>query len=248
MTTEQVLGQFFSDDSRWHKELGNYSGPGGSWDGYGKPIEHREDFWGPGMKHAIILGAGSDIAKAIRARLEASGWSVSGQSHDSVFPLDARWDLLIVACGTMEPIGKFFDCSSADWRMAIDWNALHPLSMLRAMWDFRKQGAKVVFFGGPNLSKPTPTYTAYRAGKALLASLVDTLNLEYPENKFILFNPGIVNTKIHKQTIEAGNRAANYERVLGIVSGEEPSVPMETVVTNFLAAVGINPFVECEGT
>lgn len=219
MTTEQVLGQFFSDDAAW-----------------GKPIEHRADFWGPGLKHAIIIGSRSDIAQAIKARLEGMGWTVHAAGRDDLVP-DLRWDLMVLALGTMEPIGKFFTVSRTEFHEAVVTNALLPLGLVRDVWPHRKQGAKVVFFGGPNLSKPTPTYTAYRAGKALLASLVDTLNVEYPENKFILFNPGVVNTKIHKQTIRAGEQAANYERVMAIVSGEEPSVPMETVVQKFLDAI-----------
>lgn len=224
-------------------EWGNYAGPGGSWSG----IEHRPDFWGDGMKHAVIVGIGSDIAQAIKARLEGMGWTVDGL-HTNQLKTPERWDLLVIASGTMEPIGKFFEVSADDWWGGICSNAEVPILKSRFLWPHRKQGAKVVLFGGPNLSKQTPTYTAYRAGKALLASLVDTLNVEYPENKFIYFNPGVVNTKIHQQTIAAGEKAANLERVKAIVSGEEPSVPMETVVNNFLAAVGVNPFVECEGT
>lgn len=224
-------------------EWGNYAGPGGSW----QPIEMRPDFWGSGMKHAVIIGIGSDIAQAIKARLEAMGWTVGGCNHIGPIPID-RWDLLILAGGRITPIGRFFDCDPEEFKRSIENNGIAPLQHLYRAWNSRKPGAKVVFFGGPNLSKPTPTYTAYRAGKALLASLVDTLNVEYPDNKFVYFNPGVVNTKIHQQTLAAGDRAANIERVRAIVSGEEPSVPMETVVTNFLAAVGINPFPENEGT
>jgi short-subunit dehydrogenase len=71
------------------------------------------------------------------------------------------------------------------------------------------------------MANPSASYSAYRAGKAILESLLPTLTEEYPDTKFRMLRPGVVNTKIHKQTLEAGLRAANYERVQKIVSGEE---------------------------
>src|SRR4051812_25651064 len=134
------------------------------------------------MKHCVIYGSGSDIAQAIIKDL--SDWEITGILHDQLLPAD-KWDLFVCAVGTMKPIGKFFDCPIADWEGTIISNAFDGLTMLRYLWPARKPGAKVVFMSGPNLDKPTPTYTAYRASKALLHSLVDTLNVEYLEHKFI---------------------------------------------------------------
>lgn len=202
----------------------------------GEPIESRPDYWGSGLKHCIIIGLNSDIARGIKVRMEAEGWTVNGTSRVFQTPND-RWDLCIVCQGTMEPIGKFFDCDLYDWRHAVESNALHPLSVLRYIWPNRKQGSKVVFMSGPNPTVPNPTYTAYRAGKAVLQSLVETLNVEYPDAKFIWLIPGIVNTKIHQQTIKAGEMAANLDKAKAIVAGAHPSRSHEDVYVRLKEAI-----------
>lgn len=211
-------------------------------------IELDPRFWGNGMKHAIIIGINSDIAQEIKKRLEKDGWTVSGTSRNSAAIPTERWDLCLVAQGTMEPIGAFFDTHETEWERAVMVNAFVPLMLLRRIWPNRRYGASVCFLGGPNLNKPTPTYTAYRAGKALVESLVTTLNSEYPETKFFMLHPGVVKTKIHYQTLSAGKRAANYERVMEIMYGDEPTVSHDEVYRRLALELNLNPFPELEGT
>lgn len=138
-----------------------------------------------------------------------------------------KWDLLLFASGTMEPIGRFGDVNPFAFWGAVKVNALGPLMVLSTLLSKRLPNARVIFIGGPNLSKPTPTYTAYRAGKAMLASLCETLEVEYPDCRFQMLNPGVVRTKIHDQTLKAGAAAANYERVLTL--GNERTVTHDEV-------------------
>ena len=44
-----------------------------------------------------------------------------------------------------------------------------------------------------------------------------------------MLRPGVVNTKIHRQTLEAGERAANLSRVKAIVEGIEKTVTHDEV-------------------
>lgn len=206
-----------------------------------------EVMWGMPRRHAVIIGINSDIAKELKIRLERDGWTVSGTCRNKPAVPTDRWDLCIVAQGTMEPIGKFFDCMEHDFDRCVNVNALFPLFYLRRLWPNRKSLAKVCFLGGPSLYRPTPTYTAYRAGKALLESLVTTLNAEYPNHSFFMLNPGVVNTKIHHQTLAAGNRAANLERVKNIVDGLEPTNSHDEVYRRLMLEVNVNPFPLNEG-
>lgn len=217
-------------------------------------LEQWPGYWGTGLKEACIVGMGSDIGSNIAERLEKDGWEISGTTRKDLdlsqfldAPPKGRWDLLLIVAGTLEPIGDFFSTDAEEWERAVRVNALGPLRVLRSVWPARKAGATVVFFGGPNLSKDTPSYTAYRAGKALLASLVGTLNSEYCGTKFVMFDPGVVNTKIHKQSIKAGHRAANYQQVLEIVAGVRPSVGYDEMYGRLLIALGINQVKENEG-
>ena len=181
----------------------------------------------------IVAGSGSDIAKELSSRLIADGWDVSGTPGREIpIPLEP-WDVMIIAQGTLEPIGKFFDCPAKSWWDSVEINAMHPLTCLRFAWHKRKENATVIFIGGPNLKHPTPTYTAYRAGKAIIAALAETLGVEYPDVKFKIFHPGVVNTKIHYQTINAGARAGNFSRVMGIVNGIEKTVTHDQVYEKF---------------
>lgn len=215
-------------------------------------VEQMPGFWG--NRKAVVIGLGSDIGLAMAERLEKDGYDITGTTSaelDLASFVDAapaqRWDLLLIAAGTMEPIGRFMDTDVEAWERAVRVNALGPLRVVRAMWKAKCYGAKVCFMGGPNLSKATPTYSAYRAGKAMIDSLIGTLNAEHP-NTFYLLNPGVVNTKIHAQTLKAGSSAANYERVVNIVQGAEPSFSYDEVYIKLKILLGMNPFPENEGT
>lgn len=165
----------------------------------------------------LIVGSGSEIGQNLAERLKRDGWAEG-------YP----WDLLILCRGTLEPIGKFFDCNPREWLEGV-WGNMEPLASLRNLWDKRSKGSQVVFLGGPNMTKPNETYSAYRCGKAVLEAIVPTLNAEYPEHRFHVLHPGVVNTKIHQQTIKAGSRAGNLERVKRIVSGEEKTISHDEV-------------------
>ena len=178
---------------------------------------------------ALICGSGSEIATELKARLERDGWEVAVTPGRSLIVPPGPWDLLLLAHGQLSPIDRFFECSAAEWMSGVMVNAVYPLSCLRAAWPKRNAGATVVFLGGPNMAKPSPTYSAYRAGKAILEALAGTLEAEYPEHRFRVLHPGVVNTKIHEQTLRAGHKAANYERVMKIVNGTEPSMKHEDV-------------------
>ncbi len=177
----------------------------------------------------LIAGSGSEIAVGLRTRLEADGWEVSGVSGRSLLVPVGKWDLLILAHGQLAPIDRFFECDMSDWVEGVMVNAIYPLSCLRAAWPNRRERATVVFIGGPNMQKASPTYTAYRAGKAILEALAGTLEAEYPEHRFRVLHPGVVKTKIHEQTLRAGHKAANYERVMKIVNGSEQSMTHDGV-------------------
>ena len=176
--------------------------------------------------NVAIIGPNSEIGRNIKKRLRAEGWGFT-----------APWDLLIFCRGTMEPIGKFFDTRASDWEKAIRANSLNVLMQLRATWRDCAPKAKVVFLGGPNMANPSETYSAYRCGKSVLEAIVPTLNAEYPDNRFVILHPGVVNTKFHQQTIKAGARAANFERVQRIVNGEEKTVTHDEVYEKLKALI-----------
>lgn len=180
-------------------------------------------------RQCLIIGTGSDIARELGDRLKRDDWSVTGVPARTWSLPVVPWDLLILAHGQLAPIGHFFETPRYEWFSSVTVNGLAPLEALRTLWPQRLQNATVIFIAGPNMTNPSASYSAYRAGKAILEMLLPTLNEEYPDTKFKMLRPGVVNTKIHQQTLEAGDRAANYRRVKAIVSGDEKTVTHDEV-------------------
>lgn len=187
------------------------------------------------MKLANVVGIGSEIAQEIAQRLTNDGWSVVASRHNVVTV--SPWDLLLLPMGDMRPIGKFFNVQVSDWENSIEANALLPLRAMRKVWHKRLPNAHVVFFGGPNLEKPTPTYSAYRCGKAMLEAIVPTLNDENDDCRFHVLHPGVVNTKIHLQTIEAGEQAVNFYWAKALVQGRLPSISHDQVYAELMKLI-----------
>jgi NAD(P)-dependent dehydrogenase (short-subunit alcohol dehydrogenase family) len=181
------------------------------------------------MKQCLIIGTGSDIARELGERLKLDDWSVTGVPARTWSLPVVPWDVLILAHGQLMPIGKFFETPRYEWHLSANINGIAPLEALRTVWPQRLPDATVVFIAGPNMANPSASYSAYRAGKAILEALLPTLNEEYPDIKFRMLRPGVVNTKIHHQTLEAGTRAANLDRVRRIVHGEEQTVSHDEV-------------------
>lgn len=177
------------------------------------------------MRHAVILGIGSDIGLAITNRLGADGWVVTGQRHDQ--PLLAkevsRWDLIICCYGSLEPIGSIWGVGARDWEGAFRANLFLPVEQVRELYPRCNLGASVCFFSGAGTSGPAPTYSAYAAAKVALVKTVELMDHESPDCKFFVLGPGMVHTKIHEQTLRAGPlNAVNHQRVAEIVNSGLP--------------------------
>lgn len=125
------------------------------------------------------------------------------------------WDVLIDLIGDLRPIGPFLDLDPAQWKRSVEINALAPLEVLQRLWKFRRPNCEVhaVFFAGGGVSGSAPNYSAYTISKIILTKMCEVLHDEQENlNPFIL-GPGWVRTKIHEQTLEAGEAAgANLKR------------------------------------
>ena len=171
------------------------------------------------LRHAVILGIGSDIGRELAVRLVEEGWHVTGFHHDDeVSPTLVLWDLVVCCYGTLEPIGTFWETPVAEWEEGVRANALLPLRHVRALYESRRPGASVCFFSGAGTGGTAPSYSAYAASKVMLVKMTELLDDESPDLKFFVLGPGIVRTKIHQQTLRAGERAGNIERVRALMA------------------------------
>lgn len=202
------------------------------------------------MPVAIVISISSDIGHELAVRFASDGWAVWGtfrersrmshvpsgvqiapcdlRSHDSISNAISAyaksglaWDLLMVAAGTEEPIGTFWECDADTWDDNVRVNALGPLRLLRGLYPMRNATGRpcVVFFSGSGTNSPAPRYSAYCASKIFLIKMCELLDSESSDTSFVIIGPGIVRTKIHEQTLRAPERSgANYRRVMDFLN------------------------------
>jgi NAD(P)-dependent dehydrogenase (short-subunit alcohol dehydrogenase family) len=213
------------------------------------------------MKTVLILGITADIGRELGKRFQRDGWRVAGTHRGEASPgpdfaswellpcdlsstgsvdravqlcheRDLTWDLLIVAAGTEEPIGPFFECEANAWEQGVSVNALAPLRFLRGIHDLRNRAglSHVALFSGAGTNGSAPAYSAYCASKILLIKMCELLDAESANTSFFIIGPGIVRTKIHQQTLNApGKSGANLRKVVDFLQSDNPGTSHEEI-------------------
>lgn len=144
--------------------------------------------------------------------------------------LSYPWDRLIVAPGTLEPIGNFEEIDFSAWRVGIEVNFLAPLQLVHDLLPLRNQRARILFFAGAGTNGPAPCYSCYALSKIGLIKMCEQLSSEISDATFSIVGPGWVGTKIHNETLKAKEMAgANYEHTIHQLDRGE-LVPMERVI------------------
>ncbi len=213
------------------------------------------------MPVIVILGLGSDIGRELARRYAADHWTVWGTCRDGrrpeqlpaavkTFSCDLtvpgdiaaaaeafrrenlQWDVLVVAAGTEEPIGAFWDCDEEAWDRGIGINALAPLRFLRRLYPLRNRAGRpaVALFSGSGTNNAAPAYSAYCASKIMLIKMCELLDAESPDTSVFIIGPGIVRTKIHEQTLREPERSGlNYRKVIEFLQSPDPGTSHDDI-------------------
>jgi short-subunit dehydrogenase len=144
------------------------------------------------------------------------------------------WDVLISSAGTQEPIGKFDTVNIDNWESSLNINFLSQMRFLHNLISNRNNKynniPRVLFFAGGGTNNATQNYSSYTVSKIACIKMCELLDAEYPDTIFSIVGPGWVNTKIHNETIKAGNNAGNnLQRTLDIIESEK-FYPIDKVV------------------
>jgi len=177
------------------------------------------------------LRAGAEVLGTFRNRtervdeLESAGakmFSLDINSIDQVSSFaahvkatDFSWNSLVSAPGLLNPIGPFFSLNFDDWQNSAITNSFAQLRVLHAIYGLRNKAnlAQVIFFAGGGTNGPFDNYSAYCLGKLALIKMTELLDSECPDLQVSIIGTGWVNTKIHQQTLSAGELAGvNYEK------------------------------------
>jgi len=142
------------------------------------------------------------------------------------------WDLLVLSVGTLDPIGPFFDSDFNEWSRSVEINSLRQLAALHALHPLRQVGkpCHIALFAGAGTNGPAPNYSAYCVSKILLIKICELLHDENPDINAFIIGPGIVRTKIHEQTLKAGEKAGgNLQKVRKFLDTPEAGVSHDEV-------------------
>ena len=143
----------------------------------------------------------------------------------------ANWQLLMISPATMNPINRFDLCNWDDWEKSFELNSLRQFQFIHSMLDRRDKDKLsdvplVFLWSGPGTNNAPVYYSAEISAKIAQIKMCELLDKEFEDIRFVIVGPGWVNTKAHKETIDAMNSAgSNYARTVeNLKSGKTTSL------------------------
>ena len=158
------------------------------------------------MKTCIVIGAGSEIYSKVKPTFESDGWTLYAQDQQSYYPEPRfpKWGLCLMPMGRVAPVGNWWELDDREVNECFEANLIKPFLWLRRVWHWRAPNATVIWFAGSNPQKIMDGYAPYNASKMAVIKLIEQLDHETPDCKFVAFGPGYVPTKIHRATLDKG--------------------------------------------
>ncbi len=123
------------------------------------------------------------------------------------------WERFVLAAGTQQPVGTFEQVKASDWESSVTTNFTRQFRLLGQCMNFRSRATNtrpvvLSFAGGGTNSAPTH-YSAYTVSKIATIKMMELLAAEVSDTDFVSVGPGWVRTKIHQETVVAGELAGN---------------------------------------
>lgn len=119
------------------------------------------------------------------------------------------WRLFISSAGTMAPIGRFFELDFDEWERSVIVNSSSQLRVLHGLWPHRlqKHPVDLMLMAGGGTNNAFTNYSAYCLSKIALIKMCELIDDEEPDANAFIIGPGFVQTRIHEETIRAGQKA-----------------------------------------
>ena len=193
------------------------------------------------MSTALIAGIDSVIGELIASSLLNDAWKVLGTSRrdetiktksnsffcdfsdsksidkcvSSIIQFSPKIDLLILAVGVLDPIGKYHDVDFDKWEEGFYINCIGPLRFINKILPSLKNQNKsmVLTFAGGGINSSPERFFSYTLSKVALTKSMELFAAEEPNVRFVSLGTGWIDTPIHNQTVRAGDSA-------GIVGSE----------------------------
>lgn len=153
-----------------------------------------------------------------------------------------RIDILVNNAGIYGPVGPAWENDPHQWQETVTVNLVGAFLMCRAVVPamIRAGRGKIINMSGGGAATPFPRFTAYAVSKAALVRFTETLALELADHNIQVnaVAPGFVATRLHQQTLEAGEKAGpeflRKTRDQLAQGGVDPAIPAALVA--FLAS------------
>jgi len=193
------------------------------------------------MKRAIIAGIDSGLGSMIASHLKSKGWEIEGTTRrtgvdslnypkdfnirncdfsnpesidacvSEILKINKDWQVVIIAIGTLAPIGEFTSINFEQWQNSYYINFLGQMNFIQKLLKNSSDTSNhlVLTFAGGGTNGPTPNFSSYTLAKIALIKAMELLAAEIPDTKFVSLGTGWMDTPIHAQTLEAGATAGD---------------------------------------
>jgi len=153
-----------------------------------------------------------------------------------------RIDILVNNAGIYGPIGPAWENDPRHWQETVTINLVGAFLLCQAVVPamIRAGRGKIINMSGGGAATPFPRFSAYAVSKAALVRFTETLAVELADHNIQVnaVAPGFVATRLHEQTLEAGERAGGEflrkTREQLAQGGVDPAIPAALVA--FLAS------------
>ena len=153
--------------------------------------------------HQDIIGISADVTK--HDEVETALNKV--ESHFGSL------NAVIHSAGIYGPIGSITDVDPKEWLNAIEINLFGTFLVARqsCLRLQKNGGGRIALFSGGGAATPFPNYTGYACSKVGVVRLTETIAIEMASHNIEVhcIAPGFVITRLHQQTLAAGNLAGN---------------------------------------
>jgi NADP-dependent 3-hydroxy acid dehydrogenase YdfG len=136
------------------------------------------------------------------------------------------WDLLMVSPATMKPIARFDKCKWNEWESSFKLNCLRQFQIVHGLLKYQSRSSELdpllFLWSGPGTNNAPLYYSAEITAKIAQIKFCELLDVEFSDLRTVIVGPGWVNTKVHNETIEAGESAeSNYSRTKEIIQSDQ---------------------------
>ncbi|KAJ1833875.1 hypothetical protein IWW55_000073 [Coemansia sp. RSA 2706] len=152
-----------------------------------------------------------------------SGDISSAETRDAIVgkavELGGRLRALINNAAVVLPTGPVLANTDSEWRVQWETNFLAPVSLLaKCLPLFKSHGmSKVVLNISSSTSQaPVPAFGPYGCTKVALNYLTQAVAAEYPDITAIAFYPGVVDTPMNKNALDAAQSFHEYAAANGL--------------------------------